>query len=101
MVSILGQLVAEPAVAAEEGICAITAGTNSGQKFAALKCAKKSRPGYYLIWNTIWERDDKEAYLELAEFAGRSFACTLTEGRATRSFARRTISTHYEVSECR
>ena len=101
MVTILGQLVAEPAEADEEGICAITAGMNGGQKFATLKCAKSSSPGHYLIRSTVWERDDKEAYLEMAKFSGRSFACTLTKGRTKRSFARRTITTHYEISECR
>jgi hypothetical protein len=101
LVSILGPLFAGPVEAGEAGICAITAGMSNGQYYATLKCAKKTRPDYFVIRSTVLERDDKEGYLELAKYSGSRFACTLTKGRTKRSYARRLITTEYELSECR
>ncbi|MBO6592952.1 MAG: hypothetical protein JJ943_14235 [Roseitalea sp.] len=93
--------VATAPVGAEESkaICQITAGSSSHSKFAVLKCAKESSPRNFIIRNTIFERDDRDGYRDLARFAGRSFNCTLT--RAGTSSRGGTAYTHYTVSECR
>ena len=84
-----------------KGVCAITAGTNGGQKFATLKCYKKSEPGNYKIRSTIWERDDKKAYRKRARFSGRKFNCTLTKGGTSTSGTRLIVSTRFKISDCR
>jgi len=101
LVSILGQSGAGPALAAGKANCAISAGTNGGHKFATLRCAKRSSPANYVIRRTEWESKNKKAYRELARMAGQRFTCTLTKGLTRRSSARRTITTHYDLSDCR
>ncbi|WP_421725540.1 hypothetical protein [Bauldia sp.] len=85
--------------AAEQGICKVTAGTSSGHKYAAMKCAKKSNPDNFFISSSVWERKNKKAYANLARLAGRSFTCTLKRvGTVTRPSVR-TIT--YDISNCR
>ena len=96
--AIMNALATGPA-AAEPGTCTVAAGTNGGQKFATLKCAKTSSPNNYFIRSTVWEREDKTRYQELASFAGRSFTCTLTRSGSKKSARLRTI--RYKVSNCR
>ena len=81
-----------------KGICAVTAGTTGGIRYATLKCAKASSPKRFVIRSTIWENKDEKAYRQLAKAAGRRFNCTLTQTGTTRD--RRTIMTHYKITNC-
>lgn len=86
--------------AAEPGICAVTAGTNGGYKFATLKCAKKSSPNNFVIRSTVWERKDKKGYRNLAGAAGRSFNCTLNRGGGS-VLGPTTHTITYKISNCK
>lgn len=90
---------ASSAEAAEQAICAVTAGTNGGQKYATLKCAKKTSPNNYVIRSTVWERKDKKGYRELAAAAGHRFNCTLTKQRT--STGSRIQTTYYKINSCK
>ena len=89
-----------PAAQADPGICRVTAGSAGAFKFAAIKCALKSDPENYRIRSTIWDSEDLEGYRDLARLAGRSFTCELIKGGTT-SDGFRTLTTHYEMSDCR
>ncbi|MCR9236815.1 MAG: hypothetical protein NXI17_09110 [Alphaproteobacteria bacterium] len=78
--------------------CAVTSGTNGGQKYATLKCHKVSEPGNYKIRTTVWESKDKAGYKDLARMSGRRFTCTMVWGGANSS--RETIHTTYDITGC-
>ena len=99
LVTLISLPVSTPASAAEQAICAVTAGTNGGHKFATLKCAKKSSPNNFVIRSTVWERKDKKGYRNLARSAGRRFNCSISKQRT--STGSRVQTTYYKINSCR
>lgn len=82
-----------------EAKCAVTAGTNGGQKFVTIKCHKVSEPGNYKIRTTLWENQNEKDYRGLMRMAGKRFTCTMVWGGANSS--REAINTNYEITDCR
>lgn len=82
-----------------QGVCAVTAGTVSGNKYATLKCYRADDPGNYTIRSTRWERDGKKEYRDLARFSGRRFKCKMSKGG--NSLSGDAIFTNYQISDCR
>lgn len=83
-----------------KGVCTVTASVHGGKKFATLKCAKVSEPTNYEIRSTVWEKEDRKRYGNLARFAGRRFTCDLVRGGTTRD-NNSTESTSYELKNCK
>jgi hypothetical protein len=81
-----------------KGVCQISASVHGGKKFATLKCYKDTDPGDFKIRSTVWEKDDKKAYNDMARFAGRRFACDMTNTGTTRNSNIET--THYHLEKC-
>jgi hypothetical protein len=104
LAAVAGGMFASAAISAEtfKGRCTVAAGaTGVGNKHVTLKCARDSAPGDFVIRNTIWERDDKEGYRNLARFSGRRFSCTFTQSGAERLTGDGYVSQSYKMSNCR
>ena len=83
----------------KKGVCAIVAGATSHSKYATVKCYLNNNPGNYVIRNTVFERDDKKKYRDIARFAGQKMKCDFTKTGTKRGGG--ILITHYELSNCR
>jgi hypothetical protein len=72
-------LLAAPVIAQSyNAVCSAVAGASGGRRYATVKCYKESEPGNYSIRSTVWERDDAQAYRDMARFSGARFTCTMS-----------------------
>ena len=84
---------------AVKGVCVFVSGTIGKGKYATIKCYKESSPGNYVIRKTVYERDDREAYRDLAKLAGLKLRCDLVK---TGTYYRDDyLITNYSVKNCK
>ena len=63
------------------------------------KCDRAFAPGEYVVRSTVWEKEDRKGYKDLARFAGARFTCDLTHSGTSQSGW--TTTTHYKLSNCK
>lgn len=79
--------------------CVVSASSHGGKRFATMKCSKKISFDGSAVRSTVWEKDDKKAYNNLARLAGRRFTCDMSLGSTTRDTNIET--THYNLTNCK
>lgn len=79
--------------------CTVSASVHGGKKFATLKCSKSITPDGSDVRSTVWEKDNKKAYNNLARLAGRRFTCDMSLGNTVRDSNVET--TNYNLANCK
>lgn len=86
-------------VGGSTGVCTVSTGVMSGQKYAASKCYLDTDPGNYKISHRVWERDNQSEYRELAKASGRRFRCNFATSGMSHSGT--DILTYYKITNCK